>query len=92
MRSGARAETARRATDDHRIRCYEYVVDVLRKHRVVALRAAYFKRSLAWIVENQPEKIRRRMRYSLCFGGLEATIGQHPQCVLRDSHHGRAER
>lgn len=68
-------EKAPWATDEHRIRCYEYAVGIVHEHSLQVLRAAYYKRSLEPIAKEQPEKIRRRMRYSLCFGGLEATVG-----------------
>ena len=57
------------ATDEHRLRCYQYVVDVLHEHQLQILRAAYYKKSLAALPGG------KRMMYGLCFGGMQATVG-----------------
>jgi hypothetical protein len=56
------------ATDDHRVRCYEKVVELVNEHRLRVLRVAYFKRSVARIAEGD------RKHHGLCYAGLSMSL------------------
>ena len=55
------------ATDEHRIRSFAHVVEMVNELRLDVFRSAYYRKSLTAIQTDDP----KRMMYSLCFGGLE---------------------
>jgi hypothetical protein len=56
------------ATDEKRLRCFQYVVDLVNAHRIPVLRCAYYRRTVKPLLEMDPKL------HALCFSGLTSMI------------------
>jgi hypothetical protein len=63
------------ATDEDRIRCFEHVVEIVNSERIEVVRAAYYKKSLAFMRSGTPgEASEKTLLYSICSGGLKRMV------------------
>jgi hypothetical protein len=60
------------ATDEHRVRAFAHIVEIVNALRLQVVRVAYYKASLPEALRDMPAK---RALYSLCFGSLQQMVG-----------------